>query len=120
MSIAQIVLLLITVLLAAVLLGHYLLARRHRSHAGPPVRRPLSGPIFRDDERYWPGGLIYYNPDDPDLLVPRRFGIGQSLNFGHPRAKWFLIGVVVLMLLLTILSVFSGVALPGHHPSSLF
>ena len=108
MSLSEIVLLLVTVLLLAVLLAHFLLTRRHRSHAGPPADRQFTGPIFRDDERYWLGGLFYYNPDDPDLFVPRRFGIGQSLNFGHPRASWFLIGMLVVMLLLTILSVARG------------
>lgn len=120
MSLSEIVLLLVIVLLLGVLLAHFLLTRRHRSHAGPPAGRQFTGAIFRDDERYWLGGLFYYNPDDPDLFVPKRFGIGQTLNFAHPRAKLFLMSILVVMLLVTILSVVVGGGLPGHHPSDLF
>ncbi len=29
-------------------------------------------------------GIFYSNPEDPALLVPKRFGIGWTLNFGNP------------------------------------
>ena len=32
----------------------------------------------------WKWGLIYNNPADPALWVPKRVGIGWTLNFGHP------------------------------------
>ena len=34
------------------------------------------------DEDY--RGIFYSNPDDPALFVPKRFGIGYTLNFGNP------------------------------------
>ncbi len=40
------------------------------------------------------GGLVYYAPDDPRLLVPKRMGIGGTFNFAH-RTAW-----IVLVLLL--------------------
>jgi uncharacterized membrane protein len=59
-------------------------------------------PTNRDDDRYWKGGLIYVNRDDPALLVPRRYGVGWTLNFGNPRS-WVVsavfIAVVVGLLL---------------------
>jgi uncharacterized membrane protein len=41
-------------------------------------------------------GIFYSNPDDPALLVPKRFGIGYTLNFGNPWS-W---GLLVLMILI--------------------
>ncbi len=108
--------LLVIIVLLSGLAAHYLLERRRRANAGSPSNRQFSGPIYREDDRYWLGGVIYYNPDDPDLLVPKRYGLGlgQTLNFGHPRAKWFILGTLVVILLLTSL----GALAPhtGTHP----
>jgi uncharacterized membrane protein len=56
-----------------------------------------TGLTHRDDDRYWRGGLIYINPEDRALLVPRRFGLGWTLNFGNPRAAMLLVGVLALI-----------------------
>lgn len=42
----------------------------------------------------WKGGMFYVNPDDPALLVPKRFGIGWTLNFARPGA-WLLLVVLL-------------------------
>jgi H+/Cl- antiporter ClcA len=42
----------------------------------------------RTPDKCWKWGLFYYNPADPALWVEKRFGIGWTFNFGHPRA-WF-------------------------------
>lgn len=49
----------------------------------------------RDAGWRW-GGLIYYAPEDPALFVPRKVGIGQTLNMARPSAWIFLVAVVVL------------------------
>lgn len=59
-----------------------------------------TGLTHRDDDTYWRGGLFYINRDDHALLVPRRFGVGWTLNFGNPRAAMLLAGVVALIGLL--------------------
>jgi len=61
-----------------------------------------SDTVFRDDDRYWYAGFFYNNPDDPAMFVPKRFGLGWTLNFGHPRARLFLITVLVLVLVLVL------------------
>ncbi len=68
--------------------------------------------IFRDDDRYWNAGVFYNNPDDPALFVPKRFGLGWTMNFGHPQAKFVLIGMLLLVLLFGVLLpvLFSGMA----------
>jgi uncharacterized membrane protein len=40
--------------------------------------------VNRDDDRHWKGGLIYVNRDDSSVFVPKRFGIGWTVNFGRP------------------------------------
>jgi uncharacterized membrane protein len=41
------------------------------------------------------GGLVYSDAGDPDLWIPKRIGIGWTLNFAHPAAWW----VMALLLL---------------------
>lgn len=55
----------------------------------------------RADGWRW-GGLIYYSPDDPALWIPKRFGIGQTVNFARRGAWLFLAAVLVLPLALTL------------------
>lgn len=78
-------------------------------------RRPTPV-IFRDDDRYWYGGLFYNNPDDPAILVPKRYGLGWTLNFGHPQSKLLLTGILLLPLVMLILTILiSGTAPTGCH-----
>ncbi|MFJ1917273.1 DUF1648 domain-containing protein [Streptomyces sp. NPDC088147] len=45
-----------------------------------------TGLVPRDDDRHWYGaGTVYVNADDPAVLVPRRVGIGWTVNVGNPR-----------------------------------
>lgn len=61
----------------------------------------------RTPDQCWKAGMFYVNPDDPALLVEKRFGIGYTLNFGRP-AAWLLIaatiGVAVAAALIGLLS----------------
>ncbi|MDQ0240793.1 DUF5808 domain-containing protein [Arthrobacter bambusae] len=41
--------------------------------------------------------MFYVNREDHALMVPRRFGLGWTLNFGNPRAAMILAGVVALI-----------------------
>ena len=56
-----------------------------------------TGLTHRDDDKYWHGGLFYINREDHTLLVPRRYGLGWTLNFGNPRAAILLGGVLSLI-----------------------
>jgi uncharacterized membrane protein len=37
----------------------------------------------RTPDAAWKWGLFYYNPDDPALIVEKRFGLGYTVNFGN-------------------------------------
>ncbi|MCC2279304.1 DUF5808 domain-containing protein [Streptomyces sp. ET3-23] len=53
----------------------------------------------RDDDRYWKAGVLYVNRDDPSVFVPKRFGIGWTINFGSRGGR--LVTVLLLVALLT-------------------
>ncbi len=46
------------------------------------------------DARFWKAGCFYVNPNDSALWVPKRYGIGYTLNFGRPVA-WVVMGVLL-------------------------
>ncbi len=42
----------------------------------------------------WKLGMFYVNRGDPALVVEKRFGLGWTLNFGHP-LSWLVVAVVM-------------------------
>ncbi len=55
-------------------------------------QHPAAG-ADRDDDRFWKGGLIYVNRDDPAIMVGNRFGVGFTFNFANP-AAWLICGTI--------------------------
>lgn len=60
-----------------------------------------SGMTDVDEDRYWKGGLLYINREDPSIFVEKRFGVGWTMNLGNPR------GYIVIFLPLAILLLIS-------------
>ncbi|MEV5721935.1 DUF5808 domain-containing protein [Amycolatopsis mediterranei] len=81
-------------ILAGVIVAIVVLARHNREQE---PSEEGTGLVHRDDDKYWRSGLFYVNREDHALWVPRRFGLGWTLNFANPRAAMFLIGVVALI-----------------------
>lgn len=86
-------------ILGAVVVTVVVLARNNR---GREESGEDTGLTHRDDDKYWRGGLFYVNREDRALLLPRRFGLGWTLNLGNPRAAMLLAGVVALISLMVI------------------
>lgn len=80
-------------ILAAVAVAVVVLARNNRERDEGEADTGLT---HREDDKFWRGGLIYINREDQALMVPRRFGLGWTLNFGNPMAAMLLAGVVAL------------------------
>ena len=74
---------------------------RAQSGAVPPVGD-------RTADHYWKLGLMYFNRNDPALFAEKRFGVGYTLNFGHP-GTWVFLALVVAVFVAIILIV------PSHH-----
>jgi len=60
-----------------------------------------------DDDAHWLGGLVYVNRRDPALMVPKRYGIGWTMNLGHPIG----IAVTLVVVLALIGSIVAAVVL---------
>lgn len=43
----------------------------------------------------WKWGQIYYNPDDPSIMVQKRFGLGYTFNFARWQS-WAMLGFLAL------------------------
>jgi uncharacterized membrane protein len=116
MNVSWPALLVICGMLLAIVLVLFWHPQRFRTKTSTSADRGRVDTVFRDDDRYWYAGFFYNNPDDPALFVPKRFGLGWTMNFGHPRSKLVLIGLLVGMLVLLILPILiSGTAPTGCH-----
>ena len=54
-------------------------------------------PDAPDDDRFWTGGLIYINRDDPAVFVPKRFGVGWTVNLGSIGGIALGVGVLLVI-----------------------
>ncbi len=79
-------------------LGYITIRQRNKLSAASSSKDTGSGFVARDDDRYWLGGMIYYNPDDPAFLVEKRMGIGWTVNFGHPAGKLCAVGTIIIII----------------------
>ena len=63
----------------------------------------------------WKAGIFYVNPDDESLFVPKRSGLGYTLNFAHPWS-WVVLAAIILISIVPV--VFALVVMhrmPGAH-----
>jgi uncharacterized membrane protein len=67
---------------------------------------PSAAPYDSTPDAMWRGGIIYYNPSDAAVIVPKRYGLGWTLNFARPVAWVYIGGMVVVLTLLTVMPVF--------------
>ncbi|CQD15846.1 conserved membrane hypothetical protein [Corynebacterium striatum] len=68
------------------------------------VNFPDDGKDSPDNDEFYKWGMFYYNPDDPAVMVDKRFGAGMDFNYARWQAKVFM--AVILLLLI------GSVALP--------
>jgi uncharacterized membrane protein len=55
-------------------------------------------PYDNTPDHNWKAGIFYINRADSAIIVPKRFGFGWTLNFGHP-AAWIFMGSIFLLAL---------------------
>ncbi|MCR4762274.1 MAG: DUF5808 domain-containing protein [Lachnospiraceae bacterium] len=64
--------------------------------------------LVSDDDEYWIGGLIYYNPTDTRAMVEKRAGIGTTVNYGHPLGKVSAVFMVLILAATALLLIWLG------------
>ena len=88
----------VAALVGALMIGVYYGQNGARVYAG--VRHSDGGDdsdddvMPYDDDLHWIGGIIYINRDDPAIMVPKRFGVGWTVNLARPSV---IIGTIVLL-----------------------
>ena len=58
-----------------------------------------------NDSSHWKFGIFYFNPNNKKVFVPKRIGIGWTLNF----ARWqttLIMGALIILLAISLLSSF--------------
>lgn len=93
----------LTLVYVVIVLGGAIALALRTGQGGARLGSPAETAIDRMDDRYWKLGGIYVNPQDPSLLVERRFGVGWTLNFGNRWAVIALCGLLVVAALSPIL-----------------
>lgn len=58
----------------------------------------------RNDDKEWKGGVLNYNKDSSAILVPKRFGVGWTLNFARP-TSWLLIVAIIALAVIVVIVV---------------
>lgn len=62
------------------------------------VRLPDGDKESPDNDEHYKWGILYYNPDDPAVLVDKRLGVGVSFNYATWQAKVFLAVIAVIII----------------------
>lgn len=62
--------------------------------------KPKSRNIYtvENDDEKWIYGFIYYNKEDPKLMVEKRLGMGWSMNMAQPMGKF----ITIILVLITV------------------
>ena len=54
--------------------------------------------VYRDDDKYYIGGIFYFNPNDPSNIVAKRMGNGLAFNYAHIFGRTILIITLGVMI----------------------
>ena len=55
-----------------------------------------NGDMIADNDEHWKAGIFYWNKDDASLILPKRFGVGWTMNWACP-AAWLIVGGFTLV-----------------------
>lgn len=61
-----------------------------------------SDEIVQDDDARWILGSFYFNPDDPSFTVPKRFGVGWTINFASRTALLIIAGLILVTIVFAV------------------
>ncbi|ATD55674.1 DUF5808 domain-containing protein [Clostridium chauvoei] len=61
--------------------------------------------LYKDDDDKWILGCLYYNKNDPSVMIEKRVGIGWTINLGNPKGM----AILVITLLLIFIMILFGI-----------
>lgn len=59
----------------------------------------MSKPNNTENPENWYWAVFYYNPADPTIWVPKRYGFGWTLNFAN-KWSWVIMACIVVAAIL--------------------
>jgi len=60
---------------------------------------------WKNDDKYWIWGCIYYNPEDKRILPPKRLSwMGWTVNFANKTSLLLFVVVMAILIALIVLS----------------
>lgn len=65
--------------------------------------------IYRDDDKHWIFGSLYYNKNDMSLMVEKRVGVGYTINVAHPIGMLIGIGTILLLVGSLVYMIYMGI-----------
>lgn len=77
---------------------------QHRERDECPA---TTGPDSPNDDHVWKLGLFYYNTSDPAFFVPKRSGIGYTVNVGTTAGMAFLVASGVILVVAIAAAIFT-------------
>lgn len=98
-------LLAVVALTSALVISVYYGQNGSRTYAGATCGGGTAGTdddvMPSDDDRHWIAGAFYVNRDDPAVIVPKRFGVGWTVNCARP-SVWLAAAALILVAILPI------------------
>ena len=79
----------VALLFTVALVAPYVWAHRRTLRQVKPTP---AGEAAAADSRHWKLGIVYFNPSDPRVDVPKNFGVGSTLNFARG-TSWLVISI---------------------------
>ncbi|MFZ4107115.1 DUF5808 domain-containing protein [Flavobacterium sp.] len=66
-----------------------------------PTKETLEN--WKNDDKYWIWGSIYYNPEDQRILPPKRIAwMGWTVNFANKKSLLVFVAILIIIVTLTI------------------
>jgi uncharacterized membrane protein len=56
--------------------------------------------FVEDESKSWKWGILYFNKKDSRIFIPKKIGLGWSINFARPAAVLWLAGLMLLAIIL--------------------
>lgn len=60
---------------------------------------PESDTMRQDEDAHWKCGIFYVNASDASLIVPKRFGVGWTMNLGRAGSWLIILGMLAFLAL---------------------
>ncbi len=82
-------------------MGSRILIKMHEDTIAPDTKEANI-----DDNKEWKAGIIYANKEDRSIFVPKRFGVGYTINWANPKAVILIVLIILLASIVPLLIAF--------------